>query len=224
MGAGRAVLCCALARWQGVAGSSGEQSNLLSPCAPASLPGRIACACGSAMPPARLRRLCRRRAAQKAWAWVVLPSSAAGQPALCNHLYLCHPLQVQRFLGEILGSDSEVAASLCAAVGDRLGSGIMSPALLCRPDSPCLLPILNRCACLSWCRCPAHPLPCPPRCPARHREVCRRAGVPTAEFAVRSDTPCGSTIGGWVQLHAGSRLPHLLSFSLARGCPRGCLT
>jgi aspartyl aminopeptidase len=25
--------------------------------------------------------------------------------------------------------------------------------------------------------------------------VCRRAGVPTAEFAVRSDMACGSTIG-----------------------------
>lgn len=34
-----------------------------------------------------------------------------------------------------------------------------------------------------------------PGSPTLCREVCRRAGVPTAEFAVRSDMACGSTIG-----------------------------
>lgn len=36
--------------------------------------------------------------------------------------------------------------------------------------------------------------PFPPS-PTPHREVCRQAGVPTADFAVRSDMGCGSTIG-----------------------------
>ena len=45
---------------------------------------------------------------------------------------------------------------------------------------------------------PPHPAPTTaPACQlcSPCREVCRRAGVPTAEFAVRSDMACGSTIG-----------------------------
>ncbi len=40
---------------------------------------------------------------------------------------------------------------------------------------------------------------------AARREVCRRAGVPTAEFAVRSDMPCGSTIGPILSSSLGVR-------------------
>lgn len=35
--------------------------------------------------------------------------------------------------------------------------------------------------------------------------MCRRAGVPTAEFAVRSDMPCGSTIGPILSSSLGVR-------------------